>query len=219
MSSQNSTWGRRELYEKVWQFPLRKLAAEYGISDVGLAKVYRKLEIPLPGLGHWTKIACGHSILRPPLPALENVPVLVRQIRKPEIAVLPEDTPELAGFVTFPTPGKRPTGSGNKRESTSAGWMTNRPFGFFQSDAILARNLFGATPAEAVRLRSARICWRMTRATSVAAGSLVLFADTSRYASSSERGSMRSAPIDDSLLRQLPMVGENHVSDRTQGST
>jgi predicted transcriptional regulator len=95
VSNQNSTWDRRELYEKVWQFPLRKLAAEYGISDVGLAKVCRKLEIPLPGLGHWTKIACGHSIPRPPLPALENVPVLVRQIRKPEIAVLPEDTPEL----------------------------------------------------------------------------------------------------------------------------
>jgi len=95
VSNQNSTWDRRELYEKVWQFPLRKLAPEYSISDVGLAKVCRKLEIPLPGLGHWTKIACGHSIPCPPLPALENVPVLVRQIRKPEIAVLPEDTPEL----------------------------------------------------------------------------------------------------------------------------
>jgi len=33
-----------ELYEKVWQFTLRKLAVEYGISDVGLAKVCRKLE-------------------------------------------------------------------------------------------------------------------------------------------------------------------------------
>lgn len=95
MANQNSTWDRHELYEKVWQFPLRKLAAEYGISDVGLTKVCRKLEIPLPGLGHWTKIACGHSIPRPPLPALENVPVLARQIRRPEIAVLPEDTPEL----------------------------------------------------------------------------------------------------------------------------
>ena len=43
----NSTWNRQELYEKVWQFPLRKLAVEYDISDVGLAKVCRKLEIPL----------------------------------------------------------------------------------------------------------------------------------------------------------------------------
>jgi hypothetical protein len=92
---QNSTWNRQQLYEEVWQFPLRKLAVEYGISDVGLAKVCRKLEIPLPGLGHWTKIACGHAIARPPLPVMENIPVLNRQIRAPETPVLPEDTPEL----------------------------------------------------------------------------------------------------------------------------
>ncbi len=95
MHRQNSTWNRRELYEKVWQFPLRKLAVEYGISDVGLAKVCRKLSIPLPGLGHWTRIACGHTIVRPPLPVVENIPDLTRQILKPKTRVLPEDTPEL----------------------------------------------------------------------------------------------------------------------------
>ena len=95
MHRQNSTWNRQELYEKVWQFPLRKLAAEYGISDVGFAKVCRKLEIPLPRSGHWTKIACGHSIARPPLPAMEKVPVLIRHVREPETPVLPEDAPEL----------------------------------------------------------------------------------------------------------------------------
>jgi hypothetical protein len=92
---QNATWNRQELYEKVWQFPLRILAAEYGISDVGLAKVCRKLEIPLPGAGHWTKIACGHNIARPSLPAMESVPVLVRKIPEPKTPVLPEDMPEL----------------------------------------------------------------------------------------------------------------------------
>jgi hypothetical protein len=92
---QRETWNRQELYEKVWQFPLRKLAAEYGISDVGLAKVCRKLDIPLPDLGHWTKIACGHAIPRPPLPAMETIPALVRQVREPQAAVLPEDVPHL----------------------------------------------------------------------------------------------------------------------------
>jgi len=92
---QESTWNRQELYERVWRFPLRKLADEYGISDVGLAKVCRKLEIPLPGLGHWTKIACGHRIARPPLPAMEKVPVLIRQIRESKTPILPEDSPEL----------------------------------------------------------------------------------------------------------------------------
>jgi hypothetical protein len=88
-------WDRQELFEKVWQFPIRKLAEEYGISDVGLAKVCRKLQIPLPGLGHWTKIACGHTIPRPPLPEVENLPVLIRQIREPETPTLAEDSPEL----------------------------------------------------------------------------------------------------------------------------
>jgi len=37
---------RQELYEKVWQYPLRKLAVEYGVSDVALANVCRKLQIP-----------------------------------------------------------------------------------------------------------------------------------------------------------------------------
>jgi len=58
----SSKWDRQELYEKVWQLPLRKLAAEYGVSDVALGKVCRKLQIPLPGHGHWTKIECGHTI-------------------------------------------------------------------------------------------------------------------------------------------------------------
>ena len=95
MIDRNSKWDRQELYEKVWQFPLRKLAAEYNISDVGLAKICHKLRIPLPGLGHWTKIACGHTIPRPPLPEVENLPVLIRQIREPKTPILPEDVPKL----------------------------------------------------------------------------------------------------------------------------
>jgi hypothetical protein len=95
MIDRNSKWDRQELYAKVWQFPIRKLAAEYGISDVGLAKVCRKLEIPLPGLGHWTKIACGHTIPRPPLPQVENLPTLYRQVREEKTPILPEDEPKL----------------------------------------------------------------------------------------------------------------------------
>ncbi len=52
--------------------------------------------------------------------------------------------------------------------------------GLRQSDAIFARNLLGATPAEAVRASSWRICSRMARATTVAVGKPVLFSVTSR---------------------------------------
>lgn len=46
---------REELYERVWQKPIREVAAELGISDVGLAKACRKSNIPLPHQGHWLK--------------------------------------------------------------------------------------------------------------------------------------------------------------------
>src|SRR5882762_282924 len=101
-------WDRQELYEQVWRFPLRKLAGEYNISDVALTKVCRKLEIPLPGLGHWTKIACGHTIPRPPLPEVKNLPVLIRQVREPETPVLPEDAPQLERIERLATSATRP---------------------------------------------------------------------------------------------------------------
>ena len=94
--------------------------------------------------------------------------------------------------VTLPTPGRRPTGSGDRNVSTSPGWMTKSPSGLRQSEAIFARNLFGATPAEAVRCSSWRIWSRIARATRVAVAKPILFSVTSRYASSSDSGSTKS---------------------------
>jgi hypothetical protein len=63
---------------------------------------------------------------------------------------------------------------------SASGCMTKSPSGFFQSEAIFARNLFGATPADAVKLSSERICSRIVRATCVGVGKPVLFSETSR---------------------------------------
>ena len=52
--------------------------------------------------------------------------------------------------VTGPTPHSASTGSCCRNGSTRSGLITVRPSGFFQPDAIFARNLFGATPADAV---------------------------------------------------------------------
>jgi len=38
-----ATWNREELYEKVWNNPVIKVAEESGVSDVAIAKVCRKL--------------------------------------------------------------------------------------------------------------------------------------------------------------------------------
>jgi hypothetical protein len=94
MNHVDPTWDREELYENVWQVPLRKVAAEYGISDVALGKICRKLEIPLPGPGHWTKIQCGHAIPRPLLSAVKDLPILLRQIPKQKAPLTSEDSVE-----------------------------------------------------------------------------------------------------------------------------
>ncbi|TVT87921.1 hypothetical protein [Pseudomonas sp. RGB] len=44
-----------ELFEKVWQTSMVKLAREIDVSDVAVAKACRKAGIPLPGRGHWAK--------------------------------------------------------------------------------------------------------------------------------------------------------------------
>lgn len=44
-----------ELFEKMWQTSMVKLAHEIGVSDVAVAKACRKAGIPLPGRGHWAK--------------------------------------------------------------------------------------------------------------------------------------------------------------------
>ena len=59
-------WNREELYEKVWNQPATRVAKEFGVSDVAIAKVCRKLIIPLPRQGYWAKKAYGHAVSRKP---------------------------------------------------------------------------------------------------------------------------------------------------------
>jgi len=74
-------WNREDLYAGVWEQPLVKLAAKYGISAVALGKVCRKLQIPLPGRGYRTKKEFGKPVERPPLPEARNLPVVRRMER------------------------------------------------------------------------------------------------------------------------------------------
>jgi hypothetical protein len=49
------------------------VAKRYNLSDVGLAKVCRKLNIPRPGRGYWAMKAAGKTTpRRPPLPELST---------------------------------------------------------------------------------------------------------------------------------------------------
>ena len=74
-----AAYDREELYRKVWEQPLLKVAKEYGVSSVALGKTCKKLYVPVPGRGHWAKLAHGHkSVKQPPLPKLDKIPVIQR---------------------------------------------------------------------------------------------------------------------------------------------
>lgn len=76
-----ANWNRESLYEEVWQKPVSKVAEKYGLSDVALAKVCRRLRIPVPGRGYWARKAAGYKIKVVPLPSFPNAPSLYRSIR------------------------------------------------------------------------------------------------------------------------------------------
>jgi hypothetical protein len=66
----NTVPGREELYEQVWSVPMIHLGKRYGMLGPELRKICVNLAIPIPERGHWAKLAAGHKLPRPALPAL-----------------------------------------------------------------------------------------------------------------------------------------------------
>jgi hypothetical protein len=52
---------RETLYKEVWTEPMSKLAVRYKVSDVALAKVCRKLQVPIPPRGYWVEFSMGRK--------------------------------------------------------------------------------------------------------------------------------------------------------------
>jgi hypothetical protein len=100
---------RDELYRRVWETPVRTLAKEFDISDVGLAKVCRKNLIPLPPVGYWVKVLHGKAVKKPALPKSETKDIVfeARAHRfnapsAPDVKALTDKVVEL----DFTVPGK-----------------------------------------------------------------------------------------------------------------
>ena len=53
---------RKELYDLVWSEPLSRLAKKYNISDNGLRKICKRMNIPIPAMGHWQKIQYNKKV-------------------------------------------------------------------------------------------------------------------------------------------------------------
>ena len=91
---------RAELYEKVWSEPMVKIAKEFGISDRGLAKTCRRLEVPVPPMGYWAKLQAGKPVSKFPLPAAKPMTTTETVIhRTPPAPKPPSRTPELQARI------------------------------------------------------------------------------------------------------------------------
>jgi hypothetical protein len=86
---------RDALYELVWSSPVYKVAKDFGISGVALAKACAKAGIPLPPRGHWARLQHGGKSRRAPLPKVrlgQDVAIRFREKRKLEPAdEIPDD--------------------------------------------------------------------------------------------------------------------------------
>lgn len=83
-------FSREELYAMVWTTPMQRLAKEFGISDVALAKTCKKLAVPRPSRGYWARKAAGQTVKAKPLPvksATQNDGVYLSRTAEPKSVV------------------------------------------------------------------------------------------------------------------------------------
>ena len=60
---------RAELYALVWAEPAMNVAARYGITGTGLAKICKRLRVPVPSRGYWARKQARQAVRADPLPA------------------------------------------------------------------------------------------------------------------------------------------------------
>lgn len=83
MPWQQIIFDRETLYVEVWKEPVSTVAKHYGVSDVALRKICKKLGVPVPPLGYWAKVAAGNTPPIAKLPAHHKGPTRhMRQVRE-----------------------------------------------------------------------------------------------------------------------------------------
>lgn len=84
-------YDREKLYQEVWKEPVSIVAKRYDVSDTALAKVCRRMNIPLPPRGYWAKIRAGQSVSIPILPTYEpNKPIEQPKKEKKKLERIPK---------------------------------------------------------------------------------------------------------------------------------
>ena len=59
---------RSQIYELIWSRPIQQVAPTLGLSDVGLAKLCKRYDIPRPPRGYWAKLRHDQNPPKSPLP-------------------------------------------------------------------------------------------------------------------------------------------------------
>lgn len=78
---------RLELYKRVCERPLSKVAPELGISGTALAAICKRYQVPYPGSGYWTRKSLGLPAELPALPeasdeTIDILPPVVKPRKK-----------------------------------------------------------------------------------------------------------------------------------------
>ncbi len=73
---------REELFALVWSKPTTEVAQELGISDVAVAKLCARLQVPKPPRGYWAKVAAGRKPRKAPLQAFRELSQRERLAKK-----------------------------------------------------------------------------------------------------------------------------------------
>lgn len=63
---------RKELFEVVWAEPISRIAKRLDASDVAIAKICKKLDVPRPPRGYWARVQHGYAVHQPRLPKLKG---------------------------------------------------------------------------------------------------------------------------------------------------
>lgn len=92
---------RMVLHTLVWRRPMRDLAADFGLSDVGLKKICIRNDVTPPEQGHWQRVARGDDIPVPPLGSGSPDQTIDIYGADPirELELLPEERARMEGLL------------------------------------------------------------------------------------------------------------------------
>jgi len=96
-----NVYDRNILYKEVWTKPVTKVAERYGVSDVMIHKICKKLQIPVPPRGYWAKISVGQKLNKEPLPEFDGKKVIYG-VKSPDSQHIENiaDVNEILNFLT-----------------------------------------------------------------------------------------------------------------------